>query len=235
MPKDLRTYLSEYEKAHPAQVIHIDKEIGSIQEVTTLAMKLEALQKYPILILHNVRTVDGRKSPFPLVTNLLASRTRCAQAIGSTYERVGIDYYRQAREEKRTPLVVSRDQAPVKAVVRKGQKVDLHELPALVHHYMDPGPYFTAGFLTSYDPDSGIDNSALHRGWMVEKDKARCYLTPFTHTRFNFDKHEAAGQDMPVAYWVGHHPLACLAAQTRLGYPESHFEAMGGLLGEPLR
>jgi UbiD family decarboxylase len=81
---------------------------------------------------------------------------------------------------------------------------------------MDPGPYFTAGFFTTYDPDSGIDNSALHRGWMVEKDRVRCYLTPFSHARSTFDVHEARGEDMRVAYWVGHHPVACLAAQTRL-------------------
>jgi 2,5-furandicarboxylate decarboxylase 1 len=235
MPKDLRSYLSEYEKSHPDQVVRIDREIGCAQEITALVMKLEARQKYPLLIFNNVRTVDGRRSPFPLVTNLLASRTRCAEAIGSTFQRVGIDYYRKSREERRVPQIIPRDQAPVKEVIRKGDQIDLWAFPALVHHSMDPGPYFTAGFFTTYDPDSGIDNSALHRGWMVERDKVRCYLTPFTHSRYNFDKHEAAGQDMRVAYWVGHHPVACLAAQVRLGYPESHFEAMGGLLGEPLR
>ncbi|MDP2663730.1 MAG: UbiD family decarboxylase [Dehalococcoidia bacterium] len=235
MPKDLRNYLAGYEKAHPDQVIHVEKEIGCAQEVTTLAMKLEAKEKYPNLVLHNVIRADGRKSPFPLVTNLLASRSRCAQAMNSTYERVGIDYYRQARQDKRPPVVISRSEAPVKQVVMKGTDIDLYQFPALIHHYMDPGPYFTAGFMTTYDPESGIDNSALHRGWMVEKDKVRCYLTPFSHARFSFDKHEAAGTDMRVAYWVGHHPVACLAAQTRLGYPESHYEAMGGLLGEPLR
>lgn len=235
MPKDLRTYLGEYEKANPDQVIHVEKEIGCAQEVTALAMKLEAMEKYPILVFHNVRTAAGHTSSFPLVTNLLASRGRCASAMGSTYEQVGVDYYRQARQDKRPPLLISREQAPVKEVVKTWKDVDLYQFPALIHHHMDPGPYFTAGFMTTYDPESGIDNSALHRGWMVEKDKVRTYLTPFSHARFNFDKHENAGKDMRVAYWVGHHPVACLAAQTRLGYPESHYEAMGGLLGEPLR
>lgn len=235
MPKDLRSYLAEYEKSQSDQVIHVEKEIGCIQEITALAMKLEALQKYPVLVFHNVRTISGHRSPFRLVTNLLASRTRCAQAMGSTYQDVGIDYYRQARQEKRAPVTIAGNQAPVKEVVKTGPEIDLHQFPALVHHYMDPGPYFTAGFFTTYDPDSGIDNSALHRGWMVEKDRIRCYLTPFSHARSTFDMIEAAGQDMRVAYWVGHHPVACLAAQTRLGFPESHFEAMGGLLGEPLR
>ena len=56
-----------------------------------------------------------------------------------------------------------------------------------------------------------------------------------THNALNFGKYERAGREMPCAYWVGHHPLACLAAQARLGYPESHYHAMGGLLEEPLR
>jgi 2,5-furandicarboxylate decarboxylase 1 len=35
--------------------------------------------------------------------------------------------------------------------------------------------------------------------------------------------------------WIGHHPAACIGGQAKLGYPESHWESMGGLLDEPLR
>lgn len=40
---------------------------------------------------------------------------------------------------------------------------------------------------------------------------------------------------MPVAYWMGHHPAACLGGQVKLPYPGSHYEAISGLLEEPLR
>jgi hypothetical protein len=82
MAKDLRRFLSEYEKRHPEEVIHIEKEIGWDQEVTVIAQKFEKQEKYPILIFHNIRTCSGERSPFPLITNLLASRNRCAEVGG---------------------------------------------------------------------------------------------------------------------------------------------------------
>ena len=234
VPKDLRSYLAEYEQAHPDQIVRIGKEISCREEVSALVRRLDEAAKYPILIFDNVLNVAGNRCRSPLVVNLLASRARCAEAIGSSFERVGIDYYHRVTSRTK-PLVLPKHQAPVKQVVKTGEDVDLLEFPALVHHYMDPGPYLTAGFFTNYDPDTGIDNTSLQRGWIVDKDTVRVYLTPFSHSRLNFGKHEARGQDMRVAYWLGHHPVACLGAQVRLGYPESHFEATGGLLGEPLR
>ncbi len=235
MPKDLRSYLREYEADHPEQMVHVEKAISCNQEVTALVMKLEKQGKYPVVICHNITMAGGRKSPLPVITNLLASRTRCAEAIGSDFRMAGRDYHDRTRRKRVAPTVVSRSEAPVKSVVKLGDDVDLTEYPALIHHYMDPGPYFTAGFMTTYDPDTGIDNCALHRGWIVDKRTVRFYLTPYVHNRFTMNKFEANGQEMRLAYWIGHHPAACLGAQARLGYPESHYEAMGGLLEEPLR
>ncbi|MBI4318221.1 MAG: UbiD family decarboxylase [Chloroflexi bacterium] len=234
MPKDLRTYLAEYEEKHPGQLVRVGTEISCQHEVSVIVQKLEEAQKYPILMFDNVLNVQGKRCENPLIINLLASRTRCAEAIGSSFERVGIDYMRKTAARTK-PVVVLRHEAPVKQVVKTGAEIDLFAYPAIVHHYMDPGPYFTAGFFTTYDPDTGIDNTCLQRGWIIEKNIVRVYLTPFSHSRLNFAKFEANGEDMRVAYWMGHHPVACLGAQAKLGYPESHFEAMGGLLGEPLR
>ncbi len=41
---------------------------------------------------------------------------------------------------------------------------------------------------------------------------------------------------MRVAYSIGHHPQACLGLGVRtVRFPESHFEAAGAILGQPLR
>jgi 2,5-furandicarboxylate decarboxylase 1 len=235
MPRDLRTYLAEHERDHPESVLRVREEIAAAQEVTALVTALEREQKYPIVVLENVRTPDGRLSAFPLVTNLFASHERCAALIGSTSRTVAREYFQRTRQAPIAPLVVKSNEAPVKEVVRDGAAVDLHAFPAPIHNFMDPGPYFSAGFLTTYDPESGIDNCALQRGWMKDRDRVRIWMYRETHNALNFGKYEHAGREMPCAYWVGHHPLACLAAQARLGYPESHYHAMGGLLEEPLR
>lgn len=232
---ELERYLSELSAREPDQVITVDRPVSSSQEVTALVKKLEAQRKLPVLIFNQVVHANGEKSPYPLVMNLLASRQRCAEVMSTSFNQVGREYYRRARLERRPPEVVSRSQAPVKEVVLTGDVINLFRYPAMNHFRLDPGPYISGGFLTTYDPDSGIDNTSLQRGWIVSKDTIRCYLTSFSHNRFNFNKYEAAGRDMPVAYWIGHHPLAYIGGQARLGYPESHWDAMGGLMGEPLR
>src|SRR5699024_746025 len=115
------------------------------------------------------------------------------------------------------------------------ENINLHDFPAMMHFNLDPGNYVSGGFLTTYDPESGIDNTSLQRGWIVDEKTMRCYVSSFSHNASNFSKYEADGKDMPVVYWMGHHPLAYMGGQAKLGYPESHYEAMGGLMGESLR
>ena len=232
---DLHLYLDDLARRQPDQVVTIDRPIHSDQEITALIKKLEAARKLPVLIFTNVVGPHGRTSRYRLVMNLLASRHRCAEAMGTTFEQVGIEYYRRARLQRREPLVVDAAAAPVKEVVRPGDEVDLFDFPAMVHFRLDPGPYISAGFLTTYDPESGVDNCALQRGWIVNRNTVRCYTSTFSQNRINHRRFNARGEDTPVAFWIGHHPLAYLGGQARLPYPESHFPAIGGLIGEPLR
>ena len=235
MKVDLRSFLLEYEKEHPEDVAHIEKEIGIEEEVSTLCMKLEEQNRYPILYCHNVVNRMGHHYDMPLIFNLLASRTRCARALGSDFQNVGRDFYNLSRLNAIDPVTVPRAEASVKEVALRGDDIDLLSIPALIHHYQDPGQYFTAGFLTTFDPDSGVDNCALQRGWIVGPRTVRCLLSPYSHNRYNYDKLEARGEDTRMAYWIGHHPLVCLGAQVRLGYPGSHYSAIGGILREPLK
>ena len=232
---DLHTYLTELQARRPDQVVIVDQPICSDQQITALIKRLESMHKLPVLIFTNVVGPDGRRASFPLVMNLLASRQRCAEAMGVPFERVGIEYYHRARLQRRDPLIVDPSEAPVKQVIDTGEAVDLDSFPAMVHFRLDPGRYISAGFLTTYDPDSGIDNTSLQRGWIVDRRTIRCYATTYSQNRLNINKFEARGEDTPVVYWLGHHPLAYLGGQAKLGYPESHYPAMGGLMGQPLR
>jgi 2,5-furandicarboxylate decarboxylase 1 len=61
------------------------------------------------------------------------------------------------------------------------------------------------------------------------------WLGPPTHNAHNLRQWEQAGEDMPCAFWIGHHPLVQLGAQTHVSPDESHFHTAGGTLGAPLR
>jgi len=235
MAKGLANFIAEYEKAYPDEVVHIDKEIDSRWEATALVEKLEKIKKFPIVIFHRVRTPEGKRSEIPLVMNLFASRQRCARVIGSTIEQYAIDYARKTALEKKTPVAVKKKEAPVKEVVQTGRSINLFQFPAPVHHGMDPGHYITAGYFTCYDDETKLDNSALHRGWIKEKNEVRVFLSAHTHANLILQRHESRNADLRCAYWIGHHPAVCLGAQARVPFSESHFAAAGGLCGEPLR
>lgn len=231
--KDLHLFLSQYEEMFPDEVIHIEKEVSARHQVTALAIQLEKEKRFPVLVFHNIVTEQG-KSPHPLVTFVMSSRKRMASLMDTSIEQVGPAFCQRIQAGIK-PVIVPRNRAPVKEVVETGDAINLLAYPSLLHHEMDPGPYITAGFLTCYDPDTGMANSAIHRGWIKGKDEVRIYISPPTHNFHIFSKYEARGEDMKVAYWIGHHPLAVLGCEAHVSATASHYEAAGGALGEPLR
>lgn len=170
---------------------------------------------------HRIRTVDGQLSPWPVVMNVFASRQRCAFAVGGNFETLGREMH-ERRAQRIKPVVVPRSEAPVKEVVTTGDAVKAREIPALVHAAWDPGPCIPMGFLTTYDPDTGIDNCALQRGWIYDGGEIRIFANRSSHNGQNIKKVEERGEDVRVAYWIGHHPAGCLGAGVKLRYPESH-------------
>ena len=230
---DLHTFIEEYERNYPEEVLHIEKPLDADWEISALAMQLEKDHRFPILICHNVK-VDGRRADMPLVTFLMASRQRLSRALGADVRSAGIACYERVQSRQKS-IVVSRAQAPVKHVVKKGGEVDVRRFPAPRHHRSDPGRYVTGGFFLTFNCDSRLDNSAMQRGWLAGKDEIRVWLGPSSHNVQNLRQYEERGEDMPAAYWIGHHPLVQLGAQNHIGPNESHYEAAGGTVGAPLR
>ncbi len=120
-------------------------------------------------------------------------------------------------------------------VVLEGDAASLMRLPVLTQHELEPGPYLTASHATTFDPDSGVDNTAIQRSWVRGPRRMTWFSYPTTHNARNLRKFWARGEPCPVAFWIGHHPAVLLGAQAKLRYPQSHWHAAGGVLGEPLR
>lgn len=234
MAKNLRTYLDEIEKAHPEAILRIQKPMRVAYEISALQRKLDAEKRYPIMIIEKPILDNGDVSRFPLVTNLTASRELCAEALGIHPQRVAMEY-RDRVANRIDPVMVSRDKAPVKEVIETGGEVDLLRFPICTHNYMDPGPYIGAGFATTYDPDTGIDNTCLQRIWVKSPKRTGYWPAIVSHSIQNLMKFWERGEDMPIAVWIGHHPSGVSGAQARLGHPESHYPAMGGVMGEAVK
>jgi 2,5-furandicarboxylate decarboxylase 1 len=226
-------FLASYERDYPDEVVHIEQPINADWELTALATKLEKEKRFPILICHRV-VADGQELEMPLVSFMMASRLRLARAFGVGVREAGLESYRRMQQRKPS-VVISKAEAPVKQVVETGSEVDVRRLPAPRHHRMDPGRYVTEGLFLTHNRITRRDNSAMQRGWIADRDEIRVFLGPSTHNAKNLREFEEAGEDMPAAYWVGHHPLALLGAATRVDVDESHYETAGGTLGSTMR
>jgi UbiD family decarboxylase len=232
---DLHTFLEELERKEPEKLLRVKKPINTKYEVTALQYALAEKGTHPVILCERPIKADGEISQFPLVVNLTASRELCCKLLGiSDPRRAAIDYA-QRLSQKGKVRVVSKSEAPVKEVIERGAEVNLFRFPHTIQHEMNVGIYITAGFVTTYDPDTGIDNTALQRCWVKARNRTGLVPSPTTHNLNNIQKFMARKEDTPVAVWIGHHPAGIMGGQSKLGYPVSHYPSMAGALGEELR
>ncbi len=228
---DLRTFL----EAEKASVFRPDDSLSLTHEITALQYALEKAGRRPILVVDKPTMADGGTSDIPVVTNLTASRAIVARSLGINDHQTAAPIYAQRTGSHIAPEIIDRNTAPVQEIVIEGEDVDLTRLPALTQHVTDPGPYLTAAHATTYDPETQTDNTAIQRCWIKSEKRMSYFPYPASHNNRNMRQFWAKGEDCPVVFWIGHHPAVLMGTQAKLNYPESHWGACGGLLGEPLR
>jgi len=216
-------------------VFRPDKPLSIVHDITALQYALEKAERRPIVVVQEPRRADGSISDIPVVTNLTGSRTVVARALGINDHQTAAPIYAQRTGNHIAPEKISGESAPVQEIVLEGDNIDLTKLPALTQHVTDPGPYLTAAHATTYDPDTKTDNTAIQRCWIKSPTRMSYFPYPASHNARNLRKFWERGEDCPVVFWIGHHPAVLMGTQAKLTYPESHWGACGGLIGEPLR
>jgi len=227
MAQDLRSFLDIVKAKQPDEFVRVSHPIDPAYEITALVAKLgRERRRRPVLLLENVKG-----SSFPVLTNLHAGRTRMAYAMNSEPREVQRKFLK-AMEKPVAPTVV--ETGPVKEVVRRGADVDLLQLPQIVHHAADAGPYITAAISFAQDPEEGTWNCAYNRLMIMGKDRTSIHITASKHLWEFYQKAEAKGEALPVAFAIGVHPAIGLGALAIGSIDEDERAIMGGVLGEPL-
>src|SRR3990172_9063683 len=110
MAQSLPSYLDLIKREKPEDLLIVSKELDPAYEITALVVKLEReARRRPVLVCERVR---GTR--FPVLTNLHASRSRLALAMGVAPEEMQRAYLR-AMERPIPPRIVAG--GPVKDVV----------------------------------------------------------------------------------------------------------------------
>jgi len=227
MPQDLRSFIDQVKRDHPQDFLVVSREVDPAFEITAIAVKLEQeAKRRPIIFFEKVK---GTK--FPVLTNLHAGRSRLAAAIHARPEEMQRAYL-GAMEKPICPKLVAK--APVKEVILTGDKIDLYELPQILHHQEDAGPYITAAISFAKDPSGETWNCAYNRLMIKGRDMTSIHLTLAKHL-WEFQRAaEAQEKALPVAFAIGVHPAIALGCLAIGSIDEDERAIMGGLLGEPL-
>ena len=229
--RDLRSFLS----ANAAAVCDVDEPLSTVHEITALQHVLEKQGRYPVILVRRPVYADGHEAVMPVVTNLTASRELTARALDIADHREAARVIAARTAAGIEPVAVERSQAPVQQQVFEGDACDLRVLPALTQHELEPGPYLTAAHATTFDPESGVDNTAIQRCWIKAPRRMSWFPYPASHNARNLERFWQRGEACPVAFWIGHDPAVELGTQAKLRYPQSHWDAAGGVIGEALR
>ena len=234
--KDLRRFLAEAKRRFPEEIVRVKREVDLRFEISAVLVKLDRAHKFPVVIFDKLQAASCKPSAFPLLSNLFASRNLCALALDSSVARVGLDYDLRTQSAK-TPLVVAKETAPVKQVVKKGKEVNLFDFPVPLPYHMEGGRTILGSVVTTVDNQAGTTyNCAYQTLRVLEPRKATVGLGEGTHNWERYrERVENTGEGLPVVAWIGHHPAACMGALTRVPIDVDEYSVIGGALGEPLR
>lgn len=237
MPKDLGSFLSLLQDHYPAELQTVSRPVKSAQyEVTGLLENLTQENRYPVVLFNDPANVYGQPSGIKLVSNMFATRERCALAfdMSPSASKMPLSLEFARRERLSIPPETIRQQVPVQEVVLTGEAVDVGLLPIVRHYEMDMGPVLTMACCMR-DPDTGsYDVSFIKNFYKGKRDYMGVSIhTP--HLERIIARYKELGQRAPIITVLGHHPAFYLGALALTSFERNDYESIGGFLGEPLR
>jgi 2,5-furandicarboxylate decarboxylase 1 len=167
-----------------------------------------------------------------LVGNVMGSRSRLALALGTTPDGALPELRRRLAAEGAVAEVPS-GAAPVHEVIETGADADLTEFPVHLQHEHDGAPYISAAYDVSRKATPGAFNCGCRRLMLRGPRTTGVGLVAPSDLRIRYLAAVEAGEDVPIAFVVGAHPLDYLGAAMRANV-ENELCLLSALRGAPL-
>jgi UbiD family decarboxylase len=162
-----------------------------------------------------------------LAGNVAGSRSRLAQAFGTTPERLLGEALARLGNK---PEIVEVSAAPCQEVVEKDP--DLTRLPVHLQHGMDGAPYISASTDFTLERASGWTNVGMRRLMLRGRRQAGIDLVSPSDLRAIYLEQARRKEPLPIAFVVGSHPIDHVAATMRI--PANEIGLLASLRGAPL-
>ena len=236
LPKDLQSFLKEV-RVQTGDLIEIDRPVRPDDfEVTALLKQLEDRRQYPAVLFNNPIDLNGKPCAFPLLSNMYATRERCAVMLDVDPTTPNYDVslaFKQKAAGKIKPQTISTDAAPVRENVWQGKDADVGRLPIVKHFAQDMGPVATMTHVMR--SKQGHYNASFAKTF-YKWDPRQMVVSIHTRDLSRIVKeYEIHDEPAPIVNVIGHHPAFHLASLARNPWGAEDYETIGSFLGEPLR
>ena len=217
MTDDLRTFLNQIKKTKDLKTIK--KRVSTKFEIATIT---EQFEDSSALLFENV---IGRK--FPVVSNLVGTRSRFAQAIGAKSSTIHQTMVKAISATKK-PKVSQ------KAKFFENSSKDISILPIVEHFLNESGPFITSSILHTKNQEKKYQNSSVHRLMPIDKKSFSIRMVEGRDLHKSFMYAKQHGEDLPVAITIGVHPAITIASAFQAEWGKSEVEIANSLLNNKL-
>ncbi len=234
----------------------VAEPVSLVHEITEVHRRVLA-SGGPALRFDAARTASGRPAGMPVVVNLFGTVDRVAAGLGVRRERLAelgeaLAFLRAPKPPNGLRETVSRwpalraalntrarfvGRAPVQADIRRGDRIDLADLPVQTCWPGEAGPLITWPLVVTRHPDGEVTdmsriNIGVYRAQVAGRDRLILRWLPHRGGAAHHRAWAARGQDMPVAIAIGTDPATMLASALPLPEGLSELNFSGLLRGE---
>lgn len=202
---DLRNYISILESS--GDLTTITKQVSTKYEIASITSKVDGLSA---ILFDNIAESD-----FRLVSNLVGSKNRFAQALNATVSTIH-DKIIQSIDIAEKPKLLQ------DGLFLKNQSTSASILPVVTHFEKESGPFITSSIVHVKNPETNEQNSSFHRLMPIDDTHFSIRMVQERHLDRCFQSSKKQNCDLPVAITIGVHPAISIASayQAVWGYDE---------------
>lgn len=191
---DLRNYISLIKKSKNLKTIK--KQVSTKYEIAAITKMLDG--SHAVLF----EKIKGHK--FHLVSNLVGTRKRFAQAIGAKENTIHETVVSAIKNAKPPKLITE-------AKFMENSSKNLEILPIVRHFEKESGPFITSSIVYVKNPETGKQNSSFHRLMPINQKQFSIRMVEGRHLHRSFMEAKKCKEDLKVAITVGVHPAISIA------------------------
>ncbi len=207
------------------QTLRAHDEVREITEPVSLDDISAILESSPQAVHFHQAGPEGAE----LVGNVMASRARMGLALQAPPRELAATL----RQRLATPQEINFvDTAPVQQIIRRGKDADLRRLPFYLQHDEDGGVYISSALDFCVDPATGARNLGSRRLFLRGHQSLSTNLSQPSDLRRIYLAAAARGENLPISFVIGTHPLDFLASALRI--PGDEFQQIARLRGQTL-